>query len=335
MGISGSALITALSQSRGAYNQGKQEAQQAGKKDQLSQILMMRKMQQEDDAARLAQALGGANVQKIGAETDKLRNAPGPRNPVEDANAQWQYRVDHPAPHTTADDNSVVPVVRAGKNVYERRSAAVGQEAPHADPKDHFSAVTIQPEGEKPVVQTYNTSSGAAGPVIGAAKEQGGQGAASLKTKVGSNRAALKAIQDAIADVKAHPDAFGLSRGIPIVGDAINQRLDPSGVGPRAKVANIGSQKMHDRSGAAVTAKEMPRLAPFIPGGSDTPEAIVTKLTEMAKILDQETGELEKVGNIPSGNIDLRTPSRAQQLWDAAVAKHGKAKVEQMYGPRP
>lgn len=48
-----------------------------------------------------------------------------------------------------------------------------------------------------------------------------------------------------------------------------------------------------------------------------------------------------------TGNVDLgkpsgrqgaaqrAAPSHAQQLWDAAVAKHGEAKVVQEYGPRP
>lgn len=35
------------------------------------------------------------------------------------------------------------------------------------------------------------------------------------------------------------------------------------------------------------------------------------------------------------GDINLGAPTREQQLWDAAVAKHGKEKVLAEYGPRP
>jgi len=36
-----------------------------------------------------------------------------------------------------------------------------------------------------------------------------------------------------------------------------------------------------------------------------------------------------------SGDVNLGHPSRAQQLWDAAVAKHGRQAVEAKFGPRP
>ena len=64
---------------------------------------------------------------------------------------------------------------------------------------------------------------------------------------------------------------------------AILDRTDPDGVTLRALIADIGSLKIHDRSGAAVSASESPRLAPFIPKVSDPPEAIRDKLAKFRR----------------------------------------------------
>ncbi len=72
--------------------------------------------------------------------------------------------------------------------------------------------------------------------------------------------------------------------------ESVRQFTDKQGIGVRAKVANIGSLKLHDRSGANVTASEQPRLRPFIPTPSDSAEAAVAKLTEMKRIAEEELG---------------------------------------------
>jgi hypothetical protein len=43
----------------------------------------------------------------------------------------------------------------------------------------------------------------------------------------------------------------------------------------------------------------------------------------------------QRAAHPSTGNVNLGQPSHAQQLWDAAVAKHGQQKVEAEYGPRP
>jgi hypothetical protein len=70
---------------------------------------------------------------------------------------------------------------------------------------------------------------------------------------------------------------------------AIIDRLSPEGVRLRAMIADIGSMKIHDRSGAAVTASEFPRLRPFIPSPTDSPETIRKKLEQFR---DQYLNEL-------------------------------------------
>lgn len=126
------------------------------------------------------------------------------------------------------------------------------------------------------------------------------------------NNTAIKNAERALDLVDKNPQAFGISRGLPnalgaTVGGAINQRLDPKGVDARAIVADIGSLKIHERSGAAVTAAEFPRLVPFIPLISDKPETIKTKLRNFIRVykdIQQEIKDYAQTqGYIDPGNV--------------------------------
>lgn len=191
------------------------------------------------------------------------------------------------------------------------------------------------------------------------------RGTAAIMKDVAANQTQVSVIDDALKELDAHPDAVGLKRGaadLPIVGgaaDALNQRLDPNGVAARASLANVSSLVIKDRSGSAVTISESARLRPFIPSTGDTPETIRIKLGKLRQAIETETKLLQQTSGMkaggmnasptpepskapshtgasdPGGTIHLGKPSRAQALWDAAVAKHGEAKVIQEYGPRP
>lgn len=85
-------------------------------------------------------------------------------------------------------------------------------------------------------------------------------------------------INDALERVKnAKPSSFGVQYAIPGA-EVAGQYLDKEGIEPRAVVSNIGSMKIHDRSGATVTISEFPRLAPFVPSAKDNKAAIQKKL---------------------------------------------------------
>lgn len=102
------------------------------------------------------------------------------------------------------------------------------------------------------------------------------------------NQSALQKIDDAIASITANPSSIGAFN---MLGDTIRQRTDPGGVQTRAVVADIGSLKIHDRTGAAMSAAESLRLKPFIPNTTDTPEAAVAKLQQLKReYLDQNQG---------------------------------------------
>lgn len=100
-----------------------------------------------------------------------------------------------------------------------------------------------------------------------------------------ANSQSLTNIDRALKMVEEYPQAFGLAN---VMGDTVRQRTDPKGVSARAAVADIGSLKIHDRSGAAVTAAEFPRLKPFIPSANDKPETVKKKLTLLKEQYQQE-----------------------------------------------
>lgn len=129
---------------------------------------------------------------------------------------------------------------------------------------------------EGPLV--VNTGTGAAQPVtLGgqAVQARAIKAPATVQKALFENDAALRKIEDAFAAIDAYPGALG---AVNYLGDTIRQRSDPKGVEARALVADIGSLKLHDRSGAAVTAAETPRLKPFIPAATDTPDTAKKKL---------------------------------------------------------
>lgn len=133
-------------------------------------------------------------------------------------------------------------------------------------------------------------------PVVGNAGAPVTRGAAlkdippAVQTKIIEGKQGLRNLDAAIAAVEATPDALGISNAIPGA-QAIKQLwASDDEIGTRGKVANIGSLKLHDRSGANVTVSEQPRLVPFIPSPSDTPKAAAQKLREMKRIAEEELG---------------------------------------------
>lgn len=147
--------------------------------------------------------------------------------------------------------------------------------------------------------------SGPAGLVPGVqGKSAAHQESATIKKAVANNRAQLSAIDEAIAGIGQHPEALGAKNYLP---EQLMQRWDPAGVGTRAAVADVGSLKVHDRSGGAVSVSEYPRLAPFVPSPKDTPEAARIKLTRLRKALKEETDLLE--GSDPGGDVTNEPPA--------------------------
>lgn len=140
------------------------------------------------------------------------------------------------------------------------------------------------------------------------------------------NGSAMKQIQKTLLEVTGNKGAFGIKNVAP---DVLIQRLDPKGVKARAMVADIGSLKIHDRSGAAVSAMEFPRLRPFVPDVQrDTPETIITKLQsfyEQYEQMQQEILDLAESQNWRSPA--LRRNMEGPTLAPSAGMPTGEAEV--------
>lgn len=89
--------------------------------------------------------------------------------------------------------------------------------------------------------------------------------------------------------------------------DSLLQRFDQEGVDARAYVGDIGSMIVHDRSGAAVTASETPRLRPFIPMISDDPPVAVKKLK---RLIAEATAINNEFKSVYSEDQGYKQPSR-------------------------
>lgn len=102
-----------------------------------------------------------------------------------------------------------------------------------------------------------------------------------INTAIMENMNVVRKVDEALAEFEANPNATGFLKGIANAtqpGTNVLDTYDPEGVKARALIADIGSMKIHDRSGAAVTAAEFPRLKPFIPSVYDSPAVVKQKL---------------------------------------------------------
>lgn len=111
-----------------------------------------------------------------------------------------------------------------------------------------------------------------------------------VNAKIIEGKQGLSNIDAAIAALEKDPGAVGFTNAIPGAQMVKQMWATPDDIGTRAQVANIGSLVLHDRSGAAVSASEFPRLAPFIPSTSDSKKTAAEKLKKMRTIAAQELG---------------------------------------------
>ena len=150
-----------------------------------------------------------------------------------------------------------------------------------------------------------------------------------MQKTVMENTNSLRKIDRALELVDKYPNAFGLSN---VLGDTVRQRTDAEGVDGRAAVADIGSLVIHDRSGAAVTAAEYPRLAPFVPKATDSPETVKKKLqrfkseyesvlSDVSSMYSKENGyRVPKMPEAPSNQQQLSRADREASVKNARNA---------------
>lgn len=112
------------------------------------------------------------------------------------------------------------------------------------------------------------------------------------------NRTNIGKIDRALAAIDAYPAGMGAAN---YLGESIRQRTDTPGVDVRAKVGDIGSLIIHDRSGAAVTVAEMPRLAVFIPQATDDAKVAKIKLQNLKANIQAIQDETESIYSPDAG----------------------------------
>lgn len=160
--------------------------------------------------------------------------------------------------------------------------------------QDRLAYDQTQPKGQ--VVQTdsgtmvVDPRTGEAKPVTAGGvpvQKPGKDIPANVNKSIIDNQQNIGKIDQAIAAIQARPGSVGTINAIPGM-ETVRQYTDPEGVEARAGVADVGSLILHDRSGAAVTASETPRLKPFIPQASDRPEVAIKKLQRFKELYQQE-----------------------------------------------
>ncbi len=119
---------------------------------------------------------------------------------------------------------------------------------------------------------------------------------------------------------KGDKAATGLKGVLPM---QVLNRVDPKGVDTRAAVADLGSLVIHDRSGAAVTASEFPRLAPFIPTVYDDQATSAKKLRLFVKNYKAIVEDAEEFYKASGYNVPKITPRGPAAPAPAAPAAGG------------
>jgi hypothetical protein len=125
-----------------------------------------------------------------------------------------------------------------------------------------------------------------------------------------------------VGEAKGDTSATGLKGYLP---NQVLNRVDPAGVDARAAIADLGSLVIHDRSGAAVTAAEFPRLAPFIPSEKDDAATVKKKLKRFVQVYRDELDSMQGAYGSDSG---YRVPKGGSQpapsnAVDEALKKYG------------
>lgn len=110
-----------------------------------------------------------------------------------------------------------------------------------------------------------------------------------------------------VGEAAGDKSATGLKGYLP---NQVLNRVDPKGVDARAAIADLGSLVIHERSGAAVTAAEFPRLAPFIPTEKDDAPTVKKKLKRFVQVYKDEMSAAQSAYGPDSGYRQLgKSPS--------------------------
>lgn len=312
-----SGLLGGIANLAGALSQGNDLQNQERVKSALQQAQLVRQQQQDQIASAVRQRQAqSATLQ------DRLTQAQ-----IGDTEAQTQqraYEVAHPKPIApvlgTPEFEVATDRIEKIKHKYDRTPQAPAEPSWQVVPTAN-GLVQVNPKTGETRAVTLPGGVDFQKPMTG-----------SQKKEVATNQTSVSTIDKAIKSLKTHQDATGFFRGR---SDYADQLFDPEGVDTRALIANVGSQIVHDRSGAAVTVSEYPRLAPFIPSVHDKPEAIRKKLLLLRDAIATETQGLG--GEIPAYSDDdapqqAATPAASASAPVSGVSHDRLAAIKAKHG---
>lgn len=213
---------------------------------------------------------------KYGLKTDKTQQAEQESKAKKAEAGKWSepYSLNG----ATVQKNLTTGEIRTAVPRAPKDEESEGQVVEIADPNDSTKSIKVfSKSGRKVGDAPPKAARNIPGPVLTA-----------MATNAGNIRRAQTAL-DLLEDkdvtmkgpsgndivLKGDKEATGFKGYWP---DWIVQRADKQGIDARAQIADLGSMVIHDRSGAAVTAAEFPRLRPFIPSDKDDPETARKKL---------------------------------------------------------
>jgi hypothetical protein len=249
---------------------------------------------------------------RLEAAASRVKESPGQFKPVQMQDGTW----------TTIDETTGLdPQGNPVKGTVPREPS---QGMPY-----QFFPQGVDEEGN-PIFVAGNRQTGQVSPTEQRVlpRAQGGPGGAKMSAKLQNahtnNKALLGEIDAAIGLAQKRPESFGLLRGIPVVGDDVNQRVDKEGIPARGRVANIRSLKMHDRFGGAVTVGEKEILKAWIPGERDDANAVIEKLRLMRDYVLQEQAAIEG-GQVQRPQRDANTSEKADPRVETLKAQRAAA----------
>jgi hypothetical protein len=155
-------------------------------------------------------------------------------------------------------------------------------------------------------------------PIVANGQQIQAKPSGAVQQQIANNQVTLSKIDRALGLIDKTPNAFGVKN---MLGDPIMQRIDPSGVDARSIVADIAGQKIHDRSGGAVSVGESERLKPYVPNVTDDASTVKKKLANFKREYTQMQQELAG-GRSVAEVSDRRT--RGQPSIEDLVSKYAK-----------
>ena len=138
------------------------------------------------------------------------------------------------------------------------------------------------------------------------------------------NNSSMKFIDDALDAVDKYPQAFSGAKSV--LPQTVQAKVDPKGVDARALVANIGSLKIHDRSGQAVSAAEMEKLKPFIPIMDGPLKDDAPTIKKKLNLFALEYSRMQQEILDFAGAQNYRSPGEIYKMKERTLAPNDKGK---------